>query len=81
MSFGIAGILAYIKPSRQCRRCGLRHRVKVERCPHCADLDEAGLAELKMHIEQRHRANAGLGKAFFYIAAVILAGLMVMLAG
>jgi hypothetical protein len=74
------GLLGRIKPSRKCRRCGLRHRPKAERCPHCADLDEAGLAELKTHIRRQHRANAGLGRLFLYAAGLILAALVVMLA-
>lgn len=74
----LIALLRRIKPSKKCRRCALRYPAEAERCPHCTDLDEAELAELKIHIERRHRANAGLGRVFFYISGILVAAIVVM---
>lgn len=78
---GLGAKLAMLKaqrPLRECERCGLYFDSKLETCPHCSELDNAGLLELKQKIERQHQANKNLGVLFFYLAVLIGIGLLLM---
>ena len=59
------------KPSQECTRCGLRYTIDNENCPHCRNLSDSQLLELKKEISNNHEANKRLGKVFFIIAIAI----------
>ena len=61
------------KPSQECTRCGLRYTIDNKNCPHCHNLSDSQLLELKEKISNEHEANKGLGKVFFIIAIAVIA--------
>jgi uncharacterized membrane protein YvbJ len=79
---GLGMVLANIrnkKPTQKCNRCGQQYSIENEHCPHCHNLSEAELIELKKRISEAKESNRNLGKIFFLVAIVILA-LMVIFA-
>jgi hypothetical protein len=56
-----------------CERCGLQYPVKLFQCPHCTELDEAGLTNFKKTIKERGKAVSNIGSYFLYAAFVLLA--------
>jgi predicted nucleic acid-binding Zn ribbon protein len=66
------------KPTKKCARCGLKYPEDQENCPHCFELTEAELDELKDKIEEYHKSNANIGKLFFYFAAALLVFLVLL---
>ncbi len=78
---GLGAKLAMMKaqrPLRECERCGLSFDAELETCPHCAELDNSGLLELKRKIERQHQANKNLGVLFYSLALIIGIGLLLM---
>lgn len=81
MSFGMgwkAWQLSKLKRRTTCPRCSLKYAATLARCPHCSELDSAGLVELKLWIEQNQQANARLGKTFVYLALLLVIGLILL---
>lgn len=81
MSFGMGWKiwqLAKLKNRQTCPRCSLKYDRTLPACPHCGDLDSAGLADLKLRIELDQRANTRLGRLFVYLAIVIVIGLILL---
>ena len=70
---GLGGRLAWesMQPRRRrCERCGLYYRETLEKCRWCGDLDDAGLAQLKLLVERQHQANRSLGRLFLVLTLV-----------
>lgn len=65
--------------TNKCDRCGQRYPRKHENCPHCKDLTETQLEELKLRVAEQHKANARLGTLFFLLAGFLLIGLLILL--
>jgi ribosomal protein L37E len=66
---------------KPCKRCGLHYDHKeMDECPHCGHLDQTGLEKLLAEKEEEHQGNRTLGSVFL-VAAVVLAILMVIIAG
>ena len=64
-----------------CDRCGLQYdHDKLEKCPHCGDLDEQGLARFLAQREAGLQANRLLGRKFL-IATVIVFFILVAVLG
>ena len=72
---GLAGSAASLKGKlndSRCERCGLFYDVSQhDECPHCAHLDESGLARLRSKIEKQEAGNVALGKRFMLVSIVI----------
>jgi len=67
-----AALLREQMKKKPCKRCGMLYDPKKEeKCPHCADLDEKGLAALLEKKENEIQGNKRLGH-WFLIAAVII---------
>ena len=66
-----------IRFSKKCDRCGLRYPEKETSCTHCAGLSDKEVEELRTRHEDEHAGNANLGRLFFYIAALIVVGLLI----
>ncbi len=66
-----------IKRTQKCERCGLLFPKKAIECPHCTDLNDRELSELKQEIQERHVANKNLGMVF--MAAAIAMGVIFVL--
>jgi hypothetical protein len=64
---------------RICERCGLRRPDTTEPCPHCAELDDAEVADLRREVAEHHEGHARLGRAFLVAAAVIAVVLLMLL--
>ena len=67
-----------LQRSRRCQRCGLRYPRKAAQCPHCADLEEQGLAALRERVAEEHAGAAELGRFLGIAAAVIAAALLAL---
>lgn len=79
MSLG--GMLAHrknLKPTRKCKRCGLRYPKDIEKCTHCGELDEAGLKALLQDIEKHAKSNIKLGLKLLIFAGFLLAVLLLI---
>ncbi len=79
---GLGMKLAYMrnnKPHQKCTRCGLRYAIDKKHCPHCHDLSESQLIELKEKISNDHKENHKLGKIFI-VVTIIIACLMLLIA-
>lgn len=68
-----------IRRSRRCERCGLRFPRKEAQCPHCADLSDPEVLDLKEGMQEEQQGHANLGKLFYFIAALVAAALVVAL--
>ena len=68
-----AALLKEQMKKKPCQRCGLLYNPKKEeKCPHCGDLDERGLALLLEKKEREIQGNRQLGNWFIFSAIVIL---------
>lgn len=68
-----------IRRSRRCERCGLRFPRKKIQCPHCADLGDREVLDLKERMQEEQQGHANLGKLFYFIAAIVAAVLVLAL--
>jgi hypothetical protein len=85
MSFGgLAAKLATVrrhKHEKPCERCGLYYDHKrYEECPHCAELSDSELEELKARRAAELRGNRKLGWGFF-VASLIVLLIILIIAG
>ena len=64
--------------SARCQRCGLRHPASAESCPHCGELDDAEVEQLRRRVEREQKGQAELGRVFLILTAVIV-GLLLLL--
>ena len=62
----------------RCQRCELRYPNSADGCPHCHDLDDAGVEELRRRVERQHAGHAELGRVFLILAAVVTGLLMLL---
>lgn len=69
---GFPGLIPVIRRSRQCPRCGLRYPRKHERCPHCAELDDAALERYLAEQAGSREGGGRLGWLFLLIAAALV---------
>jgi ribosomal protein L37E len=86
MSMG--GLLAKLatlrgqKHEKPCERCGSYYNhQREEECPHCAQLNERQLEELKARRQAEGQANRRLGYGFLVAAAVVLVLILIVMAG
>lgn len=63
--------------SKKCNRCELRYPEKETQCPHCKDLSDSEVEQLKIRIEEEHEGNTYLG-IIFSIMAIILFLIMIV---
>lgn len=65
---------------KPCQRCGLLYDQREPACPHCGDLDAAGLQALLAEKDREKAGNAAMGRIFLLIgvalAAFVLVGLL-----
>ena len=66
-----------IRFSNKCKRCGLRYPRRAGRCVHCTGLSDAEMREMLARKRSAHKNTANIGKLFFYIALLILLGILV----
>lgn len=64
--------------TRRCERCRLHHPRSLERCPHCSDLPDNQLEELRRRVGGAHAGNARLGRWLLIAAAILLLVLFVV---
>ena len=73
---GIGMSLAHMrnrKPTKKCDRCGLRYQANKLECPHCHNLSEEELSQLKKKIARMHADYRVLGILFILVALAIVA--------
>lgn len=59
------------RKTNKCDRCTLRYLTKrYEQCPHCSELDDAGLKVLFIRIEEERITSAAFGRKML-IGAVV----------
>lgn len=68
------------KPKQKCERCGLYYDRSAQTCTYCAHMSDAQLSEFLATIESHQQANTGLGKFFFILMLVLLAGMLLIVA-
>ena len=64
-------IIPPFKRRKKCSRCGLLYPKKEKFCPHCNDLDDKQVHELKLKFQEEQKGNENLGKLFLYLAVII----------
>lgn len=67
-----------IRFSNKCKRCGLRYPRKAKECVHCSNLTDLEMEEMLVQKRSAHKNTANIGKLFFYIALLILAGMIII---
>lgn len=55
-----------------CKRCELYHDNKLSDCPHCSQLDDTQLQNLKDQVAEQDRLNSRLGQTIFLALAVVI---------
>lgn len=65
-----------LRKSQSCDRCGQWYPKNETQCPHCEDLDDAQVQQLRKRRAGEHRGNANLGNLFLWLAIL---GALVML--
>lgn len=68
-----------ITRTRKCPRCRLRYPLEQPGCPHCTGLSDAEVQRLRDHHKRQHAANAELGRVLLGAAALLIAGMAVLL--
>ena len=63
----------------KCPRCGLRYPKKDGTCPHCNDLTDDQVTELKAKYEAGQAGDVNLGHLFLYIAGLLTIGMLIFL--
>jgi ribosomal protein L37E len=58
---------------RPCERCGQHYDTREPTCPHCGGLDADGLRALLAEKDREKEGNAGMGRIFLLIGAVLAA--------
>ena len=66
------GLIPPIRRSQRCPRCDWRYPRRESECPHCKDLNDAALVELKDRANDRREGGRQLG-------TLMLGGAMVFL--
>ena len=72
---GLGMLLAHMrnrKPTKKCTRCGLRHSIAEDNCPHCYGLNDAELASLKARVAKEAEGNSNLGRMMLFGAVGLL---------
>ena len=67
------------KPTKKCDRCGLYYPETENKCTHCGELSGDELQLLLERIEEERKSSNNLGKLFFYIAILIVIGMLLLL--
>ncbi len=62
----------------KCDRCELRYPKREGNCPHCSELSENEVYELKARIEQEASGTRNLGLTMLLIAGIALVVLFVV---
>lgn len=68
------------KPTKKCKRCGLRYTVDKEECPHCSGLSDGEVKNLKQRFILEQIANSRLGTKMLLAAIVLLMLLILVIA-
>ncbi|MES9970047.1 MAG: hypothetical protein ABW092_08425 [Candidatus Thiodiazotropha sp.] len=68
------------KPTKKCNRCGLRYTVDKQACPHCSDLSDDEVKNLKKRFRLEQIANARLGTKMLFAAVALLVFLVLLAA-
>ncbi len=63
--------------SRSCERCGLRFSVSDEQCPHCTQLSDREVENLKERMAEQQVAHKQLGRILLVVAAAMALVLLV----
>jgi len=69
-------VLPPIRLSNKCKRCGLRYPAKAAECVHCSKLTDSEMEEMLLDKKSAHKNTANIGKLFFYIALLMLIGII-----
>ncbi len=78
MALGMSAAWRAMQPKKKrCDRCGLYYTEKLNKCPHCSDLDDSGLQTLLERRDEELKGNASLGK-FFILGAVAIGVLLLL---
>ena len=64
---------------QKCPRCGLLYPKSETACPHCSNLSDAEVEQLKSRVSAEGDSAATLGYVFLAIAALIAAALLLAL--
>ena len=81
MSIGAGLRLAFMsrqKPTKKCERCGLLYPEDEEICSHCGELNGLELQMFLERIAEERQSTVNLGKLFFYIAMLLIAGMFIL---
>ena len=70
-----------IRSTIKCERCGQLYPKKQAECSHCSNLSDREVEELKETADEEREGNANLGRLFFYLAIIILLGILAKLLG
>lgn len=62
---------------KRCHRCGLYCPESIENCIHCAELNDAKLAQFKEQYQETLQNNSTFGKYILFVAAII--GILLLL--
>lgn len=57
---------------KRCQRCNLYYDEQLDKCSHCAELNEAELAALKKQQHRQAKAHSILGSKFIFSCLFIL---------
>jgi len=60
------------KPTRKCERCGLRHTIDLQSCPHCTGLTDEQVVQLKKRFVREQIGNSRLGSKMLLAAGVLV---------
>ena len=66
-----------IRFTKKCQRCGLRYPKKEEVCPHCTGLTDQQVREIRARHQSELAGNANIGRLFFYIAGLLVVGMLI----
>ncbi|ALO34684.1 hypothetical protein CMT41_08090 [Colwellia sp. MT41] len=78
MSVGMSLALRAKQPKqKRCDRCELYYPESLDKCDHCAELNNSQLAQLKAQHQETMEENTTFGKYLLFGAAII--GLLLLL--
>jgi len=74
-----AALMQQQKPTKKCDRCGLYYPKDEQKCIHCGDLSNNELQQFLEKIENEKISSKNLGMLFFYIAILMIFGMLILL--
>jgi hypothetical protein len=66
-----------MRRTRRCKRCRLHYPRSLEHCPHCSDVPDNQLEDLRQRVGEAHAGNARLGRWLLIAAIVLLVVLLI----